>query len=169
MDQTLIKIKPCTIRKDIERISKLHSWYKHIKWPSEEFVLVFRIGEVPRYNFDRCVTDTEGLHLDIARKVDYVKSHPDAQNVIMENTVNISPMFRGNEGTMENPYVLLPRVKLGVWIEFMKEQGVVDYDFKKEHSAQDAEVYEKERQRIISEVVDKGTIIAKSLGLLDEE
>jgi hypothetical protein len=49
---------------DILRFSTLHSWYKHFSFVNggNFYFIVPKQGEQPRYSFDTCVTDSNGLH-----------------------------------------------------------------------------------------------------------
>jgi hypothetical protein len=49
---------------DILRFSTLHSWYKHLSFDNggDIYFIIPRKGEQPRYSFDPCVTDSNGLH-----------------------------------------------------------------------------------------------------------
>jgi hypothetical protein len=62
-----LKISEATIRADAERLSILHSWYKHLRFPvlGTTFILYFEKGEQPHQPISPEVTDTEGLHLHI--------------------------------------------------------------------------------------------------------
>jgi hypothetical protein len=49
---------------DILRFSTLHSWYKHLSFDNggSLFFIVPTQGQQSRYNFDPCITDSNGLH-----------------------------------------------------------------------------------------------------------
>ncbi len=171
------KITVATIRADAERFSKSHSWYKHIPWTGQNFMIYFHTGAVITDCRQNEASGHTGLHMylatpDTVQNYAIIGVHPASR----ENLVLLTPTLRGNDS--EEPgkaSARRARQAYGrtreVYTEFLAKHGLSrarqngDDD---EYDNLEGLIYEKERQRMIGEIVDKATIIAKAMNVLSE-
>ena len=97
-----LKITKDQIEQDINRFSKLHSWYKHLSDVGYEFIVIFKQGEQPRHEVCPQVNDTDGLHCWFLRKELY-KNTKDIPLVCYNNPVKFNYKFGSSQqGTQIN-------------------------------------------------------------------
>jgi len=185
MEGALGKITLSTIRADAHRFSKLHSWYKNIAWPAETFFVTFGKGQEPRNGIRPEISDAIGTHLcmEPAYKWQPQKNWfgnptelpPPLPQVVQDNPVLLTPLLRGDDGVPGRPRVQntplhqdRPR-----YLAFLASKGIDvsdadDYCRNDDFRTQEALFYERERLRMIDDIVAKASIIARSMGILEE-
>jgi len=160
-----------TIREDAHRFSKLHSWYKHISWPREQFYIWFRKGERPRYNFDPEVKDPVSLHIWMGMEC------PENEPASINHFVWLTPLFRGNDGTSDRPHARpVARLDEKTYSDFLAQHGITGERYPpgvplgdSDLIRQEGLLYERERLRMIDDIVEKAVLIAKEKGIVVTE
>lgn len=87
------------IAADLERFSRLHSWYLHLPFAGESYLLFPWRGEQPKTPFDPQVEDKEGIHWWAwdARDIDEIPIDGIGKDIIMRNPVIFNCCLRGVE------------------------------------------------------------------------
>lgn len=129
-----------SIRVDVERFSKLHSWYKHLPLTGNEFVVIFDKGEQPRHSICPEIKDKEGMHA-IILDLSWLKQHyPDCKYTY---TFKFNCFLRGLE--KYGGYRQLCGINHDEYIKFIKDHGYDRYNTE--------EIFEKEHQRQVDHAV----------------
>lgn len=84
---------------DIERFSRLHSWFTHLSARGEKYLLFPWRGEQPKTPFDPQIEDTTGIHWWAwdARDIDEIPIDGIGKDIIMRHPVTFNCCLRGVE------------------------------------------------------------------------
>ena len=91
-------------KSDIERFAKFHSWYKHLSYEGEDFLIFPWKGQQPRNVIDTKVEDEENLHWWVWRAdfIDEIPVDGMGKDIIMRRPVRFNCFLRGLDG--EEPH-----------------------------------------------------------------
>ncbi|CAF4122799.1 unnamed protein product [Rotaria sordida] len=84
---------------DILRFSTLHSWYKHLPLDNDGmlYFIVLIKGQQPRYSFDPCVTDANGLHWWFIYEGGEYILNEHVRAIVTRYPFRLNPFFYHNE------------------------------------------------------------------------
>jgi hypothetical protein len=173
-----------SITRDVERFCKIRQWYKYIPWPGEEYVIIFRRGEQPHYSrIERVNQDTLGTHVDLSPLSLLPRDGLRALQVTEEtlkHTVFLTPLLRGQEYmalpssfavSAPKHVIHRPHCNLDEYREFCKFHHVDIDDTTPDSTFREAALFERERLRMVKEIIDKAVILAQASNIYrdDEE
>lgn len=129
-----------TIQSDVERFSKLHSWYKHLPLDGKEFAVIFEKGDQARNGIYPEIKDKEGLHASILDLPWLKQYHPERKYTY---TFKFNCFLRGLEKT--GNYRPLLGINSDDYTKFVQENGY--------EGCPTAEIFEKEHKRQVDAAV----------------
>lgn len=94
-------------KNDITRFAKFHSWYKHLSYEGDDFLIFPWKGQQPRNVLDIRVEDEEGLHWWVWRAdfIDEIPIDGIGKDIIMRRPVKLNCFLRGLDGEEPNRHL----------------------------------------------------------------
>lgn len=173
----MLRITRDEIVKDVERFSRLHSWYKHLPANGRVYIPIFLTGHQPRDSVHPEITDRVGLHVHFRAKI-----FMNAEDLLtyakgMPYPVTFNMFFRGLEPGSSVPHIISydqdEWKEISDYVSMHHPDCVVSPIYTNETEYEEyigkfAVVFEREHDRQITRTVEIVVKMARDLGVLIE-